>query len=101
MISLDTNTIIHYLRGHQPVAAHFRNPSPQELAIPSIVVYEIEYGTLKLSASRRRDIVHALLATPPQVPFDNQAARAPARIRIDLEARRQVIGPMELLIAGT
>jgi tRNA(fMet)-specific endonuclease VapC len=66
-----------------------------------VVVYEIEYGTLKIVSSRRRSIVDQLLAGIDQVPFDNQAALESARIRVDLETRGLAIGPLDLLIAGT
>jgi tRNA(fMet)-specific endonuclease VapC len=98
---LDTNTVIHYLRGQPSVVSRFQSASPRELAIPSVVAYEIEYGTLKIGSLRRRQIVSLLLAGIQQVPFDREAALESARIRIDLEARGFLIGPMDLLIAGT
>jgi len=98
---LDTNTVIHYLRGQPSVVSRLQGASSRELAIPSIVAYEIEYGTLKIGSSRRRQIVSLLLAGIQQVPFDREAALESARIRIDLEARGLLIGPMDLLIAGT
>lgn len=101
MTLLDTNTLIHYLRGRESVVTRLRGASPRELAIPSIVAYEIEYGTLKIGSSRRRAVVSELLASVAQVPFDREAALESARIRIDLEARGMVIGPIDLLIAGT
>jgi tRNA(fMet)-specific endonuclease VapC len=98
---LDTNTLIQYLRGQPSVVSRLQDASPRQLAIPSIVAYEIEYGTLKIGSSRRREIVSELLAGIQQVPFDREAALESARIRIDLEARGLPIGPMDLLIAGT
>ncbi|MGA3237410.1 MAG: PIN domain-containing protein [Bryobacteraceae bacterium] len=100
MILLDTNTIIYYLKGVETVVARLHAASRHEVAIPSLTVYEIEYGNRK-TASRRRAIVSALLAALTQVPFDFEAAQEAARIRIDLEARGLVIGPIDLLIAGT
>jgi tRNA(fMet)-specific endonuclease VapC len=35
------------------------------------------------------------------VPFDHEAAREAARIRIELEEQGLAIGPLDLLIAGT
>jgi tRNA(fMet)-specific endonuclease VapC len=98
---LDTNTLIHYLKGHPSVVSRLQSAAPRQLAIPSIVAYEIEYGTLKFGASRRRELVSQLLADIQQVPFDREAALESARIRIDLEARGLLIGPMDLLIGGT
>lgn len=101
MILLDSNTLIYYLRGREPVVSRFQSASPRELAIPSVVAYEIEYGTLKIGPSRRRTIVSGLLDNLTQIPFDHDAARESARIRVELEARGFSIGPMDLLIAGT
>ena len=42
-----------------------------------------------------------LLAGFAQVPFDHAAARQAARIRVELETQGLVIGPLDLLIAGT
>jgi tRNA(fMet)-specific endonuclease VapC len=98
---LDTNTLIFYLKGVEPVVSRLQSSSPRDLAIPSVVAYEIEYGTLKNRSSRRRTIVAELLAGLVQVPFDHKAAQEAARIRVDLEAKGHVIGPLDLLIAGT
>jgi tRNA(fMet)-specific endonuclease VapC len=98
---LDTNTLIHYLRGQPAVVSRLKDASPLQLGVPSIVAYEIEYGTVKIGSPRRREIVSELLAGIQQVPFDREAALESARIRIDLEARGLLIGPMHLLIAGT
>jgi tRNA(fMet)-specific endonuclease VapC len=98
---LDTNTLIHYLRGQPAVVSRLKDASPLQLGVPSIVAYEIEYGTLKIGSPRRREIVSELLAGIQQVPFDREAALESARIRIDLEARGLLIGPMHVLIAGT
>jgi len=101
MILLDTNIVIFYLKGQEPVVARLQAASPREVAVPNVVAYEIEYGTLKIGSSRRRSVAFGLLAGLTQVPFDHEAARESARIRIDLEARGEVIGPVDLLIAGT
>jgi tRNA(fMet)-specific endonuclease VapC len=97
---LDANTLIHYLKGREPVVTHLKAASPRELAVPSVVAYEVEYGSLKAGSSRRRAVVSALLAGLAQVPFDHAAAQEAARIRLDLETQGLVIGPMDLLIAG-
>jgi tRNA(fMet)-specific endonuclease VapC len=98
---LDTNTVIFYLKGQEPVVSQLQASSRREVAIPSVVAYEIEYGTLKMGSSRRRSVAFDLLAGLAQVPFDHEAARESARIRVELEARGMVIGPVDLLVAGT
>jgi tRNA(fMet)-specific endonuclease VapC len=76
--------------------------APNDLAIPAIVVYEIEYGTLRsrLPANRQRQLEEGLKSIR-RVPFDSEAAMAAARIRVDLEKRGMAIGPIDILIAGT
>ncbi|HEY7333376.1 MAG TPA: PIN domain-containing protein [Bryobacteraceae bacterium] len=100
MILVDANTVIHYVKGREPVVRRWQSASPQDLAIPSIVVYEIQYGTLRIGA-RRRSLVSELLAGIVQVSFDGEAARDAAHIRFDLETRGLIIGPLDLLVAGT
>ena len=82
--------------------ARIRSASRGELAIPAIVVYELEYGTLRsrVPARRRRDL-EAGLEHIQHVPFDSAAARAAAGIRLELEKRGTTIGPLDMLIAGT
>jgi tRNA(fMet)-specific endonuclease VapC len=101
VILLDSNTLISYLKGHESVVARLQAASRREVAIPSVVACEVEYGTLKISPSRRRELASEVLASLLQIPFDHEAALASARIRIDLEARGALIGPIDLLIAGT
>ena len=101
MTLLDTNVVIHYLKGEPSVVARIQAMEAPDLAIPSVVAYELEYGTLKAASPRRRELVTRLLADSVQVPFDHEAAREAARIRVELEGRGTVIGPMDLLIAGT
>jgi len=98
---LDTNTVIYYLKGIPSVVAGIQALEGSEIAIPSVVAYELEYGTLKARGPRRKEIIARLLAESLQVPFDHDAAREAARIRIELERHGTVIGPLDLLIAGT
>jgi tRNA(fMet)-specific endonuclease VapC len=98
---LDTNTLIHYLKGMQPVVSRLQASSPRELAIPSVVAHELLFGTLKAGSLSRGAVVAQLLVALRQVPFDSDAAQEAARVRFDLESRGLVIGPLDLLIAGT
>lgn len=101
MTLLDTNIIVFYFKGMPSVVARILAMEGPELAIPSVVAYELEYGTLKAKGPRRREVITRLLKDSVQVPFDREAAHEAARIRIELEKHGSVIGPMDLLIAGT
>jgi len=102
MILLDTNVIIHFLKGDTGIQAAIRNTARTELALPTIVVYELEYGALRsgLPDWRRRELERGL-GYIQRVPFDSKAATASAKVRIELERQGLTIGPLDLLIAGT
>jgi tRNA(fMet)-specific endonuclease VapC len=96
---LDSNTVIQYVKGHQGVVAKVK--SEVEIAVPAIVVYEIEVGTIQSKQTgRRRRILSELFQEIEVVPFDASAALAAARIRCELEERGEGIGPLDTLIAG-
>ena len=96
---LDSNTVIQYVKGHEGVIAKVK--CEMEIAVPSIVVYEIEVGTIQSKQTgRRRRILSELFQEMEVVPFDSSAALAVARIRCELEARGEGIGPLDTLIAG-
>lgn len=45
--SLDTNTLIYFFKGMGNVADNLLSKSPSEIAIPSIVLFELEFGIAK------------------------------------------------------
>ncbi len=99
---LDTNTVIYFFKGMGQVANNLLNTSPKEIAIPALVIYELEVGLQKSnSPSRRRKQLHALLGLVDIIPFGKQEAEVAARIRATLERQGTPIGPLDNLIAGT
>jgi tRNA(fMet)-specific endonuclease VapC len=99
---LDTNVFIRFVKGDSAVADWLARSPRTELAVPAIVLYELEYGSLKARFStRRRDILQHGLEQIEHIPFDTRAALEAAKIRIQLEEAGVVIGPLDLLIAGT
>lgn len=100
MTILDTNTVIHYLKGEPGVMARIQAEDPETLAISSISVYELENGALR-GGKRWRSSVNSVIGTLQHIPFDSRAARETAQIRVDLERKGSIIGPLDLLIAGT
>jgi tRNA(fMet)-specific endonuclease VapC len=99
---LDTNVVIHYLKGDPGIMARIRASSRVELAIPAIVIYELEYGTLGSRVPKRRRIaLEDGLRDMQQVPFDSAAAMAAAAVQVALEKLGMTIGPLDTLIAGT
>ena len=98
---LDSNTIVHFLKGREPVVTRLQIASRPNLRLPSVVAYELHYGTLKSTSHQRRAAMDLLLSELAQAPFDAAAALETARIRLELEKRGLLIGPLDLMIAGT
>ena len=102
MFALDTNTLIYFFKGQGDVASHLLAQPPQHIAIPAIVRFELEVGVLKSSApQKRQQQLNQLLRVVRILPFDDDAARQAADIRVTLEQQGQPIGPYDLLIAAT
>ena len=102
MLALDTNTLIYYFKGIGRVADRLRATSPRDVAIPAIVLYELEVGIARSpNAAKRRADLDRVLSVVRLLPFDEQAARCAAGIRAELAAAGAPIGPLDMLIAGT
>ena len=102
MYVLDTNTLIYFFRGQGNVAAHLLALEPRHLGIPSVVVYELEVGLARSSDStKRRRQLNSLLQAVNVLNFDRTAAEVAGTIKANLERDGLLIGPMDLLIAGT
>lgn len=101
MYVLDTNTLIYFFKGMGQVAEKLWQQPPQDIAIPAVVLFELEVGIAKSNApAKRRQQLGQLADAVMILPFDQAAARAAADIRVILEALGQPIGPYDLLIAA-
>ena len=101
MFALDTNTVIHLFKGAGRVGERLLGTPPQQVTIPSLVVYEFEVGILKsIDPVKRRQQFSALLAQVRVLPFTQVEAERAAQIRTALEAKGEGIGPLDTLIAG-
>ena len=102
MYILDTNTLIYFFKGMGNVSSKLLATSPKEIAIPSIVLYELEYGIAKSNSPRKRQAqLNEICSVVKVLPFSSQEARCSALIRANLEKKGTPIGPYDLLIAGT
>lgn len=102
MFVLDTNVVIHYFKGQGRVAERLLSTPPNEVALPSIAVFELEVGVLRSdNVSRRREQLRLFLEVVTTLPFGPAEATAAAEVRTDLETRGLPIGPFDVLIAGT
>lgn len=102
MFVLDTNTLIYFFKGEGQVAVNLLSTPPNELIIPTAVVFELEYGIRKsTSPQKRTEQLVSLLSIIATASFDMEEAHKAAEIRARLEAAGTPIGPYDLLIAAT
>lgn len=101
MYVLDTNTLIYFFKGMGNVATHLFEHAPNEIAIPSIVVYELRVGIAKSTSPEKREKqLQTLLSNVCVLDFTCKEASSSAMVRATLEAKGEPIGPMDILIAG-
>ena len=82
MYILDTNILIYYFKGQGNVASAFASIAPQEIAVPTIVLFELYVGIGKSSAStKRREQLGQILQWITILPFDLDTAKAAAEVR--------------------
>ena len=102
MYVLDTNTLVYFFKGMGNVNQRLLSVSPKEIGIPSIVVYELEYGIAKsTSPKKRQKQLEELVPLVNVLPFNELEAKKSANIRAKLEKQGNPIGPYDTLIAGT
>lgn len=99
--ALDTNTVAYAFKGMGGVRERLLATPRDQVALPAIVVYEIEYGLARLPVGERRRQQWAEFVNSIRIlPLNAEAARQAALIRAELEASGQGIGPQDVLIAG-
>ena len=75
---------------------------PRDIAIPAIVLFELEVGLAKSQEpDKRRNQLEALVDMITVIPFAEEEAKSAAHIRAALESLGTPIGAMDVLIAGT
>ena len=100
---LDTNIIIYALNGKYPaIRPHFEQVPAMAIVLPSGALAEIVYGARKSRDYEKTIQLYRKFMHPFDVaPFTRHAAECYGRIRADLEAKGQIIGANDLLIAAT
>lgn len=101
MYALDTNTVIYFFKGMGNVATRLFSLPPHEIALPSVVLYELQVGIAKSSSPEKRSSQLAELLTVVRVlPFTENETAITARIRAALEQAGTPIGQLDMMIAG-
>ena len=99
---LDTNICIYLIkRRPSEVLERFKQHSPQDAAICTITLFELQYGIEKSQYQQRsEDALTKFLLPLNLINLDRPAAIEAASIRARLEREGMPIGPYDLLIAG-
>jgi len=102
MYLLDTNTLIYFFKGMGNVSSRLLETPPINIAIPTIVLFEIEAGIAKsISPEKRLLQLKNITDAVNIVSFGIKEARVAAILRAKLEKRGTPIGPYDVIIAGT
>jgi tRNA(fMet)-specific endonuclease VapC len=99
---LDTNICIYIIKRHPPATVdRIRSIAPDDVAVSTITVAELEYGAAKSRHPDRNRIALLEFLLPLTIlDFDQRAAAAYGSLRAALEAKGEPIGAMDMLIAA-
>jgi tRNA(fMet)-specific endonuclease VapC len=99
---LDTNTLIYFFKGLGNVSNRLLATPPGEIAIPAVVLYELEVGIGKSTSPRKRiNQLQEITSLVDIISFGLSEAKCAAGIRIKLEQQGIPIGPHDILIAAS
>ena len=99
---LDTNTLIYYFKGIGNIATQLLATPPNDIGIPTIVLYELEVGIAKSVRPRKRKAqLQEFISLVNIIPFGYAEAKCAADIRVKLEKKGSLIGPYDILIAAS
>jgi tRNA(fMet)-specific endonuclease VapC len=88
--------------GSARLDARLRSEARNAIGISSVTVFEVRYGLeLAPAESKSRRLVESFLSIVGIVDFDAECAAAAGALRAKLKRKGEMIGPYDLLIAGT
>jgi len=99
MYVLDTNAVIAALKGQPKLISRMKAIAPQDVAISSIVAYELYYGAYR-SSRNEENLARVDSLRFRTLEFDRDDARCAGEIRANLAREGSPIGPFDVLIAG-
>lgn len=98
---LDTDIASYLIRGnHEAVTKKF-SELYDRCAVSSITVAELQYGAKKRNNKQLTQKVMAFCNLLEIVSWDEDAAKAYAKLRVELETSGTLIGNMDMLIAAS
>lgn len=102
MYLLDTDICIYVMKNRFPaLTSILLSKNPDDLAISSVTLYELEYGAAKSRWSENtRDKLYAFLSPFSILPFDANDAITAGYLRALLANQGSPIGPYDIQIAA-
>ena len=102
MYLLDTNICIYALNGKYPhLTQKLLSVPPEQIFISAITLSELEYGAAKSKWSdRSRTVMNLFLSAFTVLPFTEADAVMSGRLRAQLAAAGNPIGPYDIQIAA-
>lgn len=102
MYLLDTNICVYIMKNTFPsLTERLLTMQPDDVAVSSITVYELEYGAVKSNwGERTRENLQLFLSPFTILPFDSKDAIAAGQIRAHLASQGKLIGPYDIQIAA-
>lgn len=102
MYLLDTNICINIMKNSFPaLTERLLKESPNDVAISSITLFELEYGASKSRwGDRNRDKLYSFLAPFTILPFSDKDAICAGKLRALLSNQGSPIGPYDIQIAA-
>jgi tRNA(fMet)-specific endonuclease VapC len=99
---LDTTTCTYIINKKPPaVVTHIKSKQPDEIAISTITIAELECGVYRSRhADQNRIALLEFLVPITILDFDESAAAIYGSIKTSLEAKGTLIGTMDLLLAA-
>lgn len=99
---LDTNVVSDFVRGDPAVGARLKATRPEDLAVSTITVMELDFGlALQPTVAKRIGrLIDAIVESVSVLPFTREDARAAGVVRAALRKRGRPVGPYDVLLAG-
>ena len=98
---LDTDISSYIIRGIEKNLLDKFCHNIDNICISVVTFAELQYGALKRNNSQLTAKVNAFGSLVPQIEWNYDSAKAYARLRAVLEARGNLIGSMDMMIAAS
>jgi tRNA(fMet)-specific endonuclease VapC len=99
---LDTNICIYIIKKKSPaVLNRLKRNRNDGIAISTITLAELQHGVENSAAKEKNEIaLLGFLAIMTIMPFDDKAAEEYGRVKTNLQRKKCLIGPYDMLIAA-